>query len=116
VRQPSPRMRPNAVIHTPWTGWTKDAAQARVPTFGAPTAPIPCSVQVDTSEEVDDHRKEQIKTMFNVYFGPGAPAMHVRDKLTWVDGGNLPLTVRSIGQDRAGRGRLGLVRAEHRAP
>lgn len=112
MRPPSARVLRNRVTKTVIT-WTTDAAGGRVPGPGAPSDPLPCSVQPASAKSVPDHLRQQGVAYYDVLF-PADPAVKVRDLLTWVDGGNKTLVVWGIALDQAGRGSTWLVTCEHR--
>ena len=76
-------------------GWTADAMAARQAALGDPGTPLPCTVQARASETEEDGRAQQNLTTYEVIF-PDDPGVRIRDRLTWVDGGDRVLTVTGI--------------------
>jgi hypothetical protein len=109
VRRPSARMTPNTVT-AQLVAWTADAAAARQPQFAPPGTPIPCTVQIKTSETAGQDGRQQLLNRYEVIVHDD-PGLKLRDRLTWVDGGDLTLTVTGI-KPAAGRMRSWVIEAE----
>ena len=94
----------DSVRAVPVTGWTGDAAGARVPAYGAASAPIPCSVTTHGAETAGDHRRQGMKSTHTVTFvaDPGVP---IRSQLLWAEG-NRTLTVVGIVPAGDANGRI----------
>ena len=109
MRRPSARMTPNTVTIAAWTGWGRDAAGGRSPTYGDPGAAIACSVQEQGAEmRDDDNGKLQHVIMYKVYFHDD-PLLRLRDRILW---GSRTLTVTGVPPDAAGHARSWVIDAE----
>lgn len=109
MRRPSARCTINTVTTRNVTSWANDAAAGRVPNFSGYSAPILCSVQPASQDDVAPHLREEQVNYYAVIFHDD-PQLDNRDEILW---GSHTLTV--IGNNNAsGRGRSFVIICQER--
>lgn len=105
MRPPSARIKINRVTVQHVTSWTKDAAGARQPVYGLPTAPFDVGVHPASAKDVPDHLRENGIEYVTVHFFE-YPKTKIRSRINWLNV-DPPAVLTAIGPVRLAAGSFG---------